>query len=147
MTILHNILNTYKNSKLATDVGTRTHAELRHVFFDGVTWHGNGRHISKIKNNPELERFFTIESATEVPIAGLLNNHFVSRRIDRLLIDKNTQEIFILDYKTDINSAENRGKYYQQIKEYSQLLHKLYPNYKISGYILWTHDFSLEKAI
>ena len=145
MTILNKILSDREHVACATKTGTETHHLLQRVIIDGDTCVGNTDLVSKIKNNPELLAFFTKESKTEVPIAGFISGCFISRRIDRLVIDTTAQTIMILDYKTDINKEQFYSKYIAQIREYTTLLRAMYPDYVITGYILWTHDFSLEK--
>lgn len=147
MTILHSLLNKHEKSKHATDTGTKIHTKLRRVYFDGVNWHGDNDLTIQIQKRPELNQFFSQNSHTEVPIAGHLGNRFISRRIDRLVIDNDTKKILILDYKSDIDKETNRGNYYHQLSEYRHLLHAIYPKHQISCYILWTHDFMLEKII
>ena len=147
MTTLNNILNAHNQTKYATDTGRKNHTKLRHIHFDGTNWHGDETTINKIKKQPELLRFFTQNSRSEVPIAGHINGRFISRRIDRLVINDENKNILILDYKSDIDKDINREQYFHQINEYRQLLHQIYPKYKISGYILWLHDFVLEKII
>ena len=147
MTTLNDILNTQSYIKNATGVGTKMHVLLQHIVIDGDIVHGNQDIIQKIKSNPELVRFFTPKSRTEVPIAGTVNGRFVSRRIDRLNIDDENRVIDILDYKTDVNPDAFYLSYVAQISEYAQLLRATYPAYTINCYILWTHDFSLEKIV
>ena len=121
------------------------HARLQSVFIGANKSTGDADLIAKISAQPEIAKLFAPTSQTEVPIAGTINNKFISRRIDRLLIDDTNKTIHILDYKTDVNPAEFRHKYIMQINEYVTLLHQMYPSYTICGYILWTHNFSLEK--
>ena len=51
----------------------------------------------------------------------------------------------IIDYKTDVNRDTFYALYVAQVREYVMLLGMIYPEYKIDAYILWIHDFSLEK--
>ena len=103
--------------------------------------------ITTIKNRPDLLLFFVKSAQTEVPIAGIVHGHFVSRRIDRLLINHNTKTIDFIDYKTDTDKNAFIEQYKYQLKEYTELLRSAYPNYKINGYILWLHDWTLDKII
>ena len=146
MTILHKILQAHQHATHATNTGTQMHARLQHLFIDGTNTTGDKELVSKISENHEIAELFTPLSQTEVPIAGTINGKFISRRIDRLTIDSQQKLIKILDYKTDINRDTYHDMYIAQIREYASLLHALYPNHKIIGYILWTHDFSLEKV-
>ena len=89
--------------------------------------------------------FFAENTRTEVPIAGIINGNFISRRIDRLSVDDENKIVRILDYKTDIEKESRREKYIVQLNEYEKLMRQIYPEYKIEKYILWLHDWTLEK--
>lgn len=146
MTTLHDIWHTYRNQKHATDTGTKTHLMLQSVFIASDSYAtGDATLVSKIRKTPGLAKLFSPQSKTEVPIAGTINNHFISRRIDRLLIDETSKTIHILDYKTDTTPDIFRTKYITQINEYTALVGNIYPDYHVHAYILWTHDFTLEK--
>ena len=147
MTTLHNILSDHESRTHATNTGTKIHALLQHVIIDKDVEQGDQRLIQKIKQNSTITRFFTAAAKTEVPIAGFINGKFISRRIDRLLINHTNKQIDIIDYKTDTSRDNYIDNYRIQLREYAQLLHKIYPSYSVNCYILWTHDFSLENII
>lgn len=144
MTTLNKLLNTQLQNQYATTTGINMHKVLQSINIPTKNTEKYPDIANKIKSDPTLIQMFGPDYQTEVPIAGTINNKFISRRIDRLCINHNTQEITILDYKTDTNKQTFYTKHIKQINEYAELLHKLYPDYKIRGYILWTHDFSLE---
>lgn len=144
MTTLNNIISDFTQIQHATSAGINMHSKLRQIIIDNNTHVGDKQIIQKILSTPSLPDFFGPTSKTEVPIAGTIHNRFISRRIDRLNINHDTKTISILDYKTDINRHQFYNDYINQINEYATLLHNIYPNYRILGYILWTHDFSLE---
>ncbi len=146
MTKLHNIIARQEHEQYAMNEGVEAHTKLRRVFIDKEITNGDSVYIDKIQTRDDLRPFFVKNSRTEVPIAGTVNGHFISRRIDRLVVDDMNQTILVLDYKTDINRDAFRDRYYAQIREYNELLKAIYPTYKIMGYILWTHDFSLENV-
>ena len=145
MTILNRVFSERERVTHATKTGTQMHLLLQRVVIDGDKYTGDTDLVSRIKNVPELHTFFVPNSKTEVPIAGTIHSRFVSRRIDRLVIDSNSQSILVLDYKTDTNKEVFYSKYIAQMREYIALLRAIYPKHKIDAYILWTHDFSLEK--
>lgn len=142
---LHDFLTGAKNKEFATKTGTQKHADLQHVVIDSSGNIGNIELIKIIQNHQNLKPFFVKDAKTEVPIAGLINGHFISRRIDRFLINKTTKTIDFIDYKTDIDKTLFIEKYKHQLNEYHELLKSAYPNYKINGYILWTHDWELQQ--
>ena len=146
MTTLHNILSAHDATQHATAHGTQMHARLQHVVIDGDNAHGDIELIKRARANVALLPFFAPNSRTEVPIAGTINNRFVSRRIDRLIIDDTNKTIQILDYKTDTDRTAFHDKYVIQLREYARLLHAIYLGYKITAHILWTYDFSLENV-
>jgi len=145
---LNDFLTTQTNKKYATQSGTKIHALLKNIVLDNKSGDvGNSEIIEQIKQYPELKQFFGPSAQTEVPIAGHINNVFLSRRIDRLLIDTQNKSIMFIDYKTDINKETFIDIYKKQLREYAQLLQSAFPGYKITGFILWIHDWQLEQII
>ena len=137
---LRKMLTEYDNRKHATDAGSAMHKKMRFVNLE------NGDDIAKhVKGRPELEMFFASNAQAEVPIAATINGKFVSRRIDRMVVDDKNKTVHILDYKTDVNKDAFRSKYVAQVREYMSIIAKIYPKYKVVGYILWLHDWMLEK--
>ena len=146
-TKLRDIISQMKHTKIATDTGKKMHVKMQQIVIDSTFCHGDNELCEKISQHPELTRFFAQESKTEAPIAGYINGQFISRRIDRLIIDDANKTIDILDYKTDTNKNEFIDKYTTQINEYATLLRDIYPQHTIHGYILWLHDFELTKIV
>ena len=144
---LTKFLNEAKNKEYATSTGTQTHAVLQHIIVDNNHTSGDPKIIQTIQNRPDLQPFFTKNTQNEVPIAGRIRGRFVSRRIDKLLINKTTKTIDFIDYKTDTDKSAHIDKYKKQLQEYAELLHSAYPEYQINGYILWLHDWVLDKII
>ncbi|MDR2413226.1 MAG: PD-(D/E)XK nuclease family protein [Rickettsiales bacterium] len=134
-----------KKQKFATGKGREIHSKMRGIVIDSGAETGNRELIEKIKSNPALPRFFASGARAEVPIAGMINGKFVSRRIDRLVVSESEKSIVILDYKTDSNKEIFRAKYTSQMSEYLALLGDAYPGYSIRGFILWLNDFTMEE--
>lgn len=145
MTTLNKILDNIAQKQIATGTGTKIHTILQRIVIDDNKTKDNIEIFKKINSVPNLANFFSSNSQTELPIAGVINGKFVSRRIDRILINHKAKTIDVLDYKSDITHDKYYTKYQNQIKEYILLLQQIYPDYQINGYILWTHDFLLEK--
>lgn len=142
---LQNLLDKIKKSKYATDAGNRVHAALRHVVVDASGTHGDDELARQISARDELCPFFVPAAQTEVPVAGYVNGHFISRRIDRMIVNHAGHTVRIMDYKTDVNRDAMFDAYVAQIREYIALVRDIYPGYTVTGYILWTHDFSLQQ--
>jgi ATP-dependent exoDNAse (exonuclease V) beta subunit len=131
------ILESRRRQKIATDRGTAIHKQLQRAKMDDAL-------MDKIRA-AGAGHLFDEHSRAEVPIAGNLGGKFVSRRIDRLRITPKAAEF--LDYKTDADKSARRDKYTAQMREYATLLDAAYPGREVSGYILWLHDWTLEKFI
>lgn len=145
---LKNFLTGAKNKEFATKTGTQIHAQLQHVIIDDINGNsGAPELIENIVKHPDIKLFFAPGAKTEVPIAGYINNRLVSRRIDRLLINPISKTIDFIDYKTDTDKTIFVEQYNRQLKEYATLLKSAYPDYKITGYILWLNDWTLDRKI
>ena len=144
---LQSLLNAKKQTSVATGIGVTMHAKLQSVFFlaDGAI--GDNDIINAVSNVPELREYMGEKSRTEVPIAGIVNGVFISRRIDRLYVNEQTKTVVVLDYKTDTNRNRFYKKYIEQLTEYRDLLKQIYPDFNIHCKILWTHNFTLENVI
>ena len=142
---LNDFLKSQEQKDYAVQTGMSVHAQMQNIIVDKTVEYGDKDIIDLIKTRPDLQPFFTASAQTEVPIAGIIHGKFVSRRIDRLIINHDTKTIDFIDYKTDTNKTTFVEKYRIQITEYAELLHSAYPNYKINGYILWLHDWQLDK--
>lgn len=144
---LNNFIKQRIQKKFATDTGTTAHKKLQFIVIDTNTEKGDPNLINKIKSNPELLKLFGSNAKTEIPIAGKINGKFISRRIDRLIVNESEKSVIFLDYKTDTNKEILRDKYVFQMNEYAKLLSDIYTNYSIKCYILWLSDWKLEKII
>ena len=147
MSKLHELVNKKIAEKNATDCGTAMHKKLQYVFFDNGSFCGDSAICEKISTNPELCEYMSRASRTEVPIAGVINGEFISRRIDRLYVKHETKTVVVVDYKTDLDRQSLREKYKKQLGEYKSLLTQIYPDYNIVCKILWTSDFTLENIL
>ncbi len=142
---LHDLINETEHQSHAVDAGRRMHLKLQNIVIDGDKTCGDIELISKIRQCSGLVSFFATFAQTELPIAGYINGKFVSRRIDRILINNDARTIDILDYKTDVSRDVLHEKYIRQLNEYKTLMGRIYPGYKITASILWTHDWELEQ--
>lgn len=142
---LCDFIATQRSNNYATRNGTNMHERLRQITISKAKIHGDQAIIKHIIQNTILVEYFAPDAKTEVPIAGTINGKFISRRIDRMIINPDTKHIKILDYKTDTDCTARRAKYQYQLREYRELLHKIYPDFTITSAILWTHNWTLEE--
>lgn len=138
---LRELIKEYDAKKHATEAGSAMHKKMRFVDMQDA----DDDIVKQIKSRPDLAAFFVSTAQTEVPIAANINGRFVSRRIDRMVIDDKKHVIYILDYKTDVDKAAFHNNYIAQVREYMAIVGKIYPKYNVHGYILWLHDWTLEK--
>ena len=144
---LNDLINANEHQEYATATGRATHAQMQRVFYTDAGWVGNENIINHISRIPGIQDFMGPLSRTEVPIAGIVNGKFISRRIDRLYVNFDDKKVVVLDYKTDINKKQFYKKYCEQLNEYRELLKQIYNNFDIECKILWLNDFTLENII
>lgn len=146
---LRNFLQTISQEQIATSKGTTEHNKLQYVVVDDVVGDsGDENFCAIIRQRPDLKPYFVASAKTEAPIAGFINGEFVSCRIDRLLINHDSKSIVFIDYKTDKDKSRFIEEYKKQLGKYEILLRDAYPEYNITGYILWIEfNFELEKII
>lgn len=144
---LNELIGNHLHQEYATMSGRSVHAQMAHIFYTPDGWMGNTDIIKNISSIPSMTEYMGPLSKTEVPIAGYVKGVFISRRIDRLYVDKNTKIVVVLDYKTDTNKNLFYEKYREQLNEYYELLKQIYSGFKIECKILWLNDFTLENII
>lgn len=142
---LRELMDEFDSQKRAVDAGNIMHEKLRRIRVLDDCVKVDSELKKHIESCEGLPAFFNKNIRVEVPVAGIINGVFVSRRIDRLWVDDENKIVHILDYKTDVEKEMRRDKYLAQLGEYEKLMHQIYPQYKIEKYILWLHDWKLEK--
>ena len=144
-TTLHDLMNKERNQDFATATGNEMHLRLQRISLDAPRA-ADADLIARINACAGLSEFFRAPARAEVPIAGNINGRFISRRMDRVIIDDVAKTVRILDYKTDTDRTARRAKYIAQLGEYAALMRQIYPDFKIDASILWLHDWTLEKV-
>lgn len=143
---LHDLIDAQNTKKFATDAGSAAHARMQRIVIDGDMSHGDAETVTRVRNRADLVPFFCSHALTEVPVAGRVRGKFISRRIDRMVVNDNDKTVLIMDYKTDVNPDNLRDAYHAQVREYIELVRQIYPGYSVRGYILWLHNFVLENV-
>ena len=138
---LRDILTKYNKDQYAINTGSEMHKKMRFVNM----LNAEDEVVIQIKKHPELAKFFLPNAKTEVPLAAKINGKYISRRVDRMVVDDDNKIVHILDYKTDVDKNAFRANYVAQVKEYVDIVKKIYPKYTVYGYILWLHDWTLDK--
>lgn len=146
-TKLNKIMHDIESAEFATAAGTDMHAQMAKIRFQNGDFVGPADIVSKIKTHTELSEIMGPLSRSEVPLAGYVDGVFLSRRVDRLYVNKDTKTVVVLDYKTDANKKKYYEKYRVQLMEYYKLLKEIFPDFNIKCKILWLNDFTLENVI
>ena len=146
-TKLNKIMHDIESAEFATAAGTDMHAQMAKIRFQNGDFVRPADIVSKIKTHTELSEIMGPLSRTEVPLAGYVDSVFLSRRVDRLYVNKDTKTVVVLDYKTDTNKKKYYEKYRVQLMEYYKLLKEIFPDFNIKCKILWLNDFTLENVI
>ena len=146
-TKLNKIMHDIESAEFATAAGTDMHAQMAKIRFQNGDFVGPADIVSKIKTHTELSEIMGPLSRIEVPLAGYVDGVFLSRRVDRLYVNKDTKTVVVLDYKTDANKKKYYEKYLVQLMEYYKLLKEIFPDFNIKCKILWLNDFTLENVI
>ena len=140
------LLTAEERAAFATSGGRDMHLRLQRLSLS-ASRAADAELVAHILECDGLARFFSDTSRTELPVAGIINGRMVSRRIDRIIVDDTARTIDILDYKTDTDRTIRRDKYVAQVGEYVALMRRIYPEYTVGGYILWLHDWTLERVV
>lgn len=143
---INELIEKQMRSQYATNQGRDMHRKMQNVFFNSGVWTGDDNIVLHIKNIPGLCEWLGPLSRTEIPVAGMVENKFISRRIDRLYVNNDDKTVVVLDYKTDIDKNFFHEKYIEQLTEYYALLKQIYKNFDIQCKILWLNDFTLENV-
>jgi ATP-dependent helicase/nuclease subunit A len=99
--------------------------------------------ITEFMGSELFEKIFNGDVKCEIEIGDSVNNKKVLSRID-LLIEKE-DEVLIIDYKSDETlPAAVPQQYENQLRNYKNLVQKIYPQKKISCAILWVKFLKLE---
>ena len=99
--------------------------------------------VLNVLDDPAYAMFFAEGSKAEVPITGMVDAQtLISGQIDRLRIDHNRGEIWVVDYKSAAMVPQSPDDipqaYYRQMAGYRALLQTIYPDYTITTGLLWT---------
>jgi ATP-dependent helicase/nuclease subunit A len=96
--------------------------------------------VMAILENPGFAPLFAEGSVAEAAISGMIGDHAVSGRIDRLAVTDSS--VLVVDYKTNRPPPAHPDAvapgYLRQLAIYRALLEKIYPDKTISCALLWT---------
>lgn len=104
--------------------------------------------INNVINNPALQFLFTNPSVNEIALSGLVefnnNQYLLLGRVDKIVKIKDT--IIVIDYKYSRFKGTLAPNYVDQLTLYKNILQKIYPNFMIKAYIIFTTDGTLKEV-
>lgn len=102
-------------------------------------------HILTLLDDPQFAALCSPESQAEIPVTGMINGHYVSGQIDRLVVRENS--VLIVDFKTQEHPPASHHdippRYLQQMSHYRQLIQPIYPQHSIECALLWTSNLKM----
>ncbi len=94
-----------------------------------------------IINNPDFNFIFNNKSQAEIEVSGYVDGQLVNGKIDRLIIDEQSKNIYIIDFKTHQNIKDENlifENYKPQMFLYYKLIKMAYTEYLVKPAILLT---------
>jgi len=87
--------------------------------------------IDRIVDDNAFRKFFYLDGGRVYQEKEIVDSQGLTKRVDRLIIKDN--EVWVVEYKTGIPVPEYR----EQVKGYIDIIRRIYPGYKVRGYILY----------
>ncbi len=139
--IVHKLLEESANGELPQEI-------FNHPLLFRLSLEERTKTISRLKNlfsTDFWQGLFNDKVYTEVPFFDHKNDQSFVGRIDLLAVSE--FEVRIVDYKTDAfvpkSEKDIPTKYLEQMHRYKTAISKIYPNQKISAFILWFENCTL----
>ncbi|MDR1025940.1 MAG: double-strand break repair helicase AddA [Lactobacillus sp.] len=101
--------------------------------------------VLRLFRDGRFAKVFGEGSKAEVPLMGEVDGQVITGQIDRLVVLPD--EVMIIDYKTNRPAARDIKDvpkvYLKQMNAYKTLVQRIYPEKRVSSYILWTDIASI----
>ncbi len=98
------------------------------------------KRIAELIKRRSWQQFFWVEEAQVFNEKDFITGRGLTKRIDRLIIEK--ESIRICDYKS---SADLKADDLEQMREYIRLLREVYPRKSVKGYLLYFDREDIEE--
>ena len=117
-------------------------SEIENEYLDIVDTDKYLKKIRDILNSSQTREFFYLSPETQIyQEKEFVDKYGHTKRIDRLIIT--AKEVTIIDYKS---SQENKEQSIAQILEYKRILGEIYPEQRISAYLIYMDKIKTEKV-
>jgi ATP-dependent helicase/nuclease subunit A len=133
--ILSRINNCFAQEKEA--IFDKAIAALEKNIFHNAEVIACGDKVKGILLDERFDKFFSHPQAEVFTEKEISNAYGDLKRLDRLIINKDSKTVWIIDYKL---AADDHNTYREQIKEYKELCAHIYPGYAISGFLIYLEE-------
>jgi len=96
--------------------------------------------VRGLVEDKKFEPFFYLKSGSVFQEKEVVDSYGDTKRMDRLIVLP--EEALIVDYKSTRDEFE---KYREQMSGYMKITRELYPRSKVSGFLIYLEDLSLEE--
>jgi ATP-dependent exoDNAse (exonuclease V) beta subunit len=114
-------------------------AKIKYPFFDDFT--ATEEIIIRLIEDKEMQPFFSVGTDKLYLEKEIVDVRGDTKRVDRLIVKE--KEVWVVDYKSSREASE---KYIAQIREYIDIVKKLYPRKKVKGFLLYLNETKFEEV-
>ncbi len=143
--ILHFILSCIGNlkNKSKEEILKKATKKANTEFPDTKNFSGEKSMVNALLKDDVLKRFFYLDKNDSVfTEKELVDKKGHTKRIDRLIIKADENEVWVIDYKL---KGALLKEYKDQIIEYIDLVKQIYPEFKIKGFIIFIQELQVEE--
>jgi len=115
-------------------------AKTEYPYFED--WESTQQTIQALVEHPRAKAFFDVPDGEVFREREMVDGFGNTKRTDRLIVRE--KEIVIVDYKS---ARATDDAYRKQIREYAQILAQIYPQRRISGYLVYLDEMSVEQVL
>ena len=97
--------------------------------------------VKGLINDKSLRTFFYCADSVVSTEKEVVDNKGCVRRLDRLIVSDD--EVLIVDYKS---SDEENEKDSKQVREYIEIMKKMYPGRKVKGFLIYVNSMKVQEV-
>jgi ATP-dependent exoDNAse (exonuclease V) beta subunit len=97
--------------------------------------------LKEVITCPLFKKLFDVGKSEVYTEKEVVDRYGNTKRMDRVIVKE--KEVWVADYKS--SKAEDAGKDIEQIQLYKRLLKSIYPDFKVSGYLIYLDQLLLEE--
>ena len=98
--------------------------------------------LKSLLEHETLKEFFYLDGADVYCEKEIIGRGGITQRLDRLIIKE--KEAVVVDYKSSQEAKEDSIK---QVQEYMKSISEIYPNKKVSGFLIYMDNILVEEVM